>query len=220
MGLRLRSGLSFCLAQGKPIFLDTVADRYFTLTVSGEESFLRLVDSEGDQPPSDELAGLVRNGVIEASGEALPPLPCSVPPNAHQSMLDAPRPLLDPIQFAAAAMELMRVTAMLKRGRFHALIEDLRRRKERLAKADPRPASALPVAAAFARTAYWSSPHDRCLPRSIAVARRLISMGCRPDLVIAVQIQPFRAHCWVQYRDQLVNDRRETVEVFTPILVV
>jgi hypothetical protein len=220
MGFRLRSGLSFCLAQGKPIFLDTVADRYFTLTVSGERSFLQLVSSEDSQTPPDELTGLARSGVIEGAGHDLPPLPCPLPPMAHETMLDAPRSSLDLVQFFAATIELARVSAMLKRGRFHALIEDLRRRKARLAKADPPSASALRVAAAFVRTAYWSSPHDRCLPRSIAVARRLIAMGYRPDLVIAVQVQPFRAHCWVQYKNQLVNDRRETVEAFIPILLV
>lgn len=220
MGFRLRPGLSFCLAQGKPIFLDTIGDRYFTLTASSERSFVELVGDERGNALPDDLSGLTKSGVIEATHGNLRPLPCPLPSAARVTMLDAPRPSLDPIQFAAAAAELARVQVMLKRGRFHALIEDLQRRKARLAKVDPSPASAQRVAAAFARTAYWSSPHDRCLPRSIAVARRLIAMGCRPELVIAVQVQPFRAHCWVQYQNQLVNDRRETVEAFTPILIV
>lgn len=220
MGFRLRSGLSFCLAQGKPIFLDTVADRYFTLTAGGERSFVGLVNDETGKASPDELRRLANSGVIEPTEDNLRPLPCPLAPDARETMLDAPRSSLDPLQFAAAAGELVRVTAMLKRGRFHALIEDLRRRKARLPRSEQPRASALRVASAFARTAYWSSPHDRCLSRSIAVARRLIAMGCRPDLVIAVQVQPFRAHCWVQYEDQLVNDRRETVEPFIPILLV
>jgi hypothetical protein len=220
MGFRLRSGLSFCLAQGKPIFLDTVADRYFTLTARGERSFVGLINDERGHPHPDDLSGLTRSGLIEPTGDDLRPLPCPLPLTAHETMLDAPPSSLDPIQFAVAATELARVATMLKRGRFHALIEDIRRRKARLATTNPPLASALRVAAAFARTAYWSSPHDRCLPRSIAVARRLIAIGCRPDFVIAVQVQPFRAHCWVQYQDRLVNDRRETVEAFTPILIV
>lgn len=220
MGFRLRSGLSFCLAQGKPIFLDTVADRYFTLTAGSERSFVGLVNDEPRQVSEDDLSGLTRSGIIEAAGDDLRPLACPLPPVAHGTMLDTPQSSFDPLQFTAAAAELARVTAILKRGRFHALIEDLRRRKASLSRSERSRASALRVASAFARTAFWSSPHDRCLPHSIAVARRLISMGCHPELVIAVQVQPFRAHCWVQFQDQLVNDRRDTVEAFIPILIV
>ncbi|CAN5666134.1 lasso peptide biosynthesis B2 protein [soil metagenome] len=220
MGFRLRTGLSFCLAGGEPVFLDTIADRYFSLTEGGARSFMELVNATPDPALSAGLAGLARNRVIEPTADDARPIPCPAPSPAAASLLDVPRPPLNLLQFAAAASELAWVTAMLKRGRFHALLEGVRRRKARLSVGDPAPDKQLEVAAAFAQNAYWSSPHDRCLARSIAVARRLIASGCRPDLILGIQLQPFRAHCWVQCGAMLVNDRRDTVEPFTPILMV
>ncbi|HSI16266.1 MAG TPA: lasso peptide biosynthesis B2 protein [Sphingomonas sp.] len=221
MGFRLRAGLSFCLVAGKPIFLDTIEDRYFSLSASSEQSFLALI--AGDRGPAilEGVARLANDRLLEHTSGDARPLPCLSPPVARASLLDAPRPPLDPLALATAGIELAWVTAMLRRGRLHALIEGVKRRKARLVSTNPQSGRAMRVAAAaFARTRYWSSPHDRCLARSIAIARRLIATGCGPDLIIAVQVQPFRAHCWVQHQGLLVNDRFDTVEPFTPILVV
>jgi len=220
MGFRLRTGLSFCLADGKPVFLDSVADRYFVLTDGVARSFMEIVNDTPDPALSAGLADLARNKLIEPTADDTRPMPCPAPFPACASLLDVSRPPLDLLQFAAAALELAWVTDMLKRGRFHALMEGVRQRKARLSGSDSAPDKELAVAAAFARNAYWSSSHDRCLARSIAVARRLIASGCRPDLILGVQLQPFRAHCWVQCGAMLVNDRRDTVEPFTPILVL
>ena len=39
------------------------------------------------------------------------------------------------------------------------------------------------------------------------------------DVVLAVKLGPFAAHCWTQIGDQVLNDTPEEVARFTPILV-
>src|SRR3546814_2406559 len=36
---------------------------------------------------------------------------------------------------------------------------------------------------------------DRCLPRSIALSRAMLSTGLAPDLILGVKLRPFEAHC-------------------------
>jgi len=61
---------------------------------------------------------------------------------------------------------------------------------------------------------------DRCLMKSIALFRLLVSRGVSVDLVIGVRLAPFSAHCWVQKDGNVLNDRFERVRLFTPIVRV
>jgi hypothetical protein len=42
--------------------------------------------------------------------------------------------------------------------------------------------------------------------------------GARASIVFGVTGTPFKAHCWVQLGDQLLNDSLDNVTPFTPIL--
>jgi hypothetical protein len=73
---------------------------------------------------------------------------------------------------------------------------------------------------AFERAKLLRTAADHCLPRSIALALRLARRGCRANLLLGVKLAPFAAHCWVQWRDQVLNDEFEEVARYTPILVI
>jgi len=60
---------------------------------------------------------------------------------------------------------------------------------------------------------------DHCLADSLILADFLSSYGLVTEVVVAVHGRPFRAHCWVQRGGTVLNDNREHVAQYTPILV-
>ena len=71
---RLRDGLSWCICDRQAVFLDLERDRYFRLRSDDDGLFQQWTRSEALD--ADELACLVRTGVIIASDRPHPrPLP-------------------------------------------------------------------------------------------------------------------------------------------------
>ena len=58
-----------------------------------------------------------------------------------------------------------------------------------------------------------------CLMTSIALLEFLAAYRHFPRLVFGVQAHPFRAHCWLQHGDTVLNSTLEQVLGFTPIMV-
>ena len=61
---------------------------------------------------------------------------------------------------------------------------------------------------------------DSCLFRALALQEFLAASGLHPSLVFGVDTNPFSAHCWLQHEELVLNDCPETVNNFTPILVI
>lgn len=221
MGHALRSGVSFCRVAGRLMFLDAPNDRYFCLAPAAEEGFRRLIEGRemdaGQRRTLDRLAG---DGLLEPAPDPVRPLACPGRPPADESLLDLDTERASLWQLAAAGFHLAAVPAALNLCGFGAVIARLMRRKEQVRGQGISFDRARQVASAFERTSDLVTAHDHCLSRSIAISRRLLALGGRPDLVIGVKLQPFRAHCWVQLDRWLVNDRAEIVGDFTPILIV
>jgi hypothetical protein len=76
------------------------------------------------------------------------------------------------------------------------------------------------ILSAHVATRLLLASQDRCLVRSFALAHHLLRVGQHNEVVLAVQLQPFQAHCWVQIGDRLINERLEVAREFTPILVL
>ncbi|WP_198351105.1 lasso peptide biosynthesis B2 protein [Flavisphingomonas formosensis] len=57
-----------------------------------------------------------------------------------------------------------------------------------------------------------------CLVNSMVLHGLLRSRGARTRWVFGVRLHPFEAHCWVQWRDLVLNDRVEHVRWFTPVV--
>lgn len=131
----------------------------------------------------------------------------------------APRPSI--IELVAASVELARAPLALRMLGLNGAISEVSRRKARLGPAPVDMTARLDsVTGTFTRLRGLISAHDRCLPRSIAIARRLTALGVAPTLTLGVKLQPFGAHCWVRCGDRLISDRWDDVRHFTPILVI
>ncbi|QNA83754.1 lasso peptide biosynthesis B2 protein [Sphingomonas sp. So64.6b] len=218
MGFALRPGLSFARVGDRLLFLDIRHDRYFCLSPSAEAGFVRLI--AGDDLSATDLGAVERwraDGLLVDIESAAMPQPCRPPPVTATS-LDSDD-TATPWKVATALSALVRSRIALKIAGLGRVLHNLEQRKA--SDVRPRPkADLLATATAFHQASLLASPLDQCLVRSLAIARRLAMVGFRPDLVIGVKLQPFAAHCWVQYETLLLNDRADMVRDFTPILVV
>src|SRR3569623_2113010 len=216
----LAPGTSFCRVAGRTMFLDVVGDRYFCLSPEGERAFTKLADAAPlDRRDLATLAGLTVAGPLTRSTAPQSIEACVAGELPVRSLLDEELPAPGAIGLALAAASLVHVPLFLRLFGLRRAVYGLRRRKAK-SRAGSDTGSLLAVVAEFARLRYLATESDICLTRSLAVAHRQIGIGARPELVIAVKLQPFAAHAWVQCDGWLVNDRHEFVREFTPILVV
>jgi len=216
----LRAGLSFCAIDSRLLFLDLPRDRYFCLSPAAEAAFCRLW--RGDAPEEadrERLRHLARTGLLIEDDRATAIAPCAPPTMAATSLLDtsphtagAAGRALALLAFSLARLELRTTSIERALARFAG--------RKLSSGADAEPGRVAGIAAAFEANKAIVGTHDLCLPRSLGIAHRLLSVGARPDLVLGVKLGPFLAHAWVQCGDSLVNERLEVARMFTPILVL
>ncbi len=72
---------------------------------------------------------------------------------------------------------------------------------------------------AFHRWIPYAPLPGKCLVRSFVLKRFLSRSGLGVDWVFGVATWPFRAHCWLQAGDVVLDDTVEHVAGYTPILV-
>lgn len=222
MGYALAPGVSFCVDGGRPIFLDLHKDRYFALAGEAASAFSRL--AAGQQLAEQHrmaLETLVRGGVLQPNdhGTILPP--CSRTPPSSAGLIGKPAGSAAPGQLAAAVWELCASRLALLTLGLARTVALLERQKSRVRHEDSSVEERLGAVILSFRTAtLLFTSHNRCLPRSVALMRRLLDCGCAADLVFGVMARPFQAHCWVEYQGAVLNDLCDHVAHFTPIRVI
>lgn len=216
----LQPGLSVCDPGGQHVFLDVAADRYFALTPPVDAAFRRLVNGTTPEPADAErLEGLAARGILCPRTGHVRPSYC-LAPRKPRSDRDCFAETIPPHGLTLKAIALLgRTITELRVRSLEQVLASVTRAKQMAVSHSKSDRAAL-HAAAFARADRIVTSLDRCLPRSIALARSMISDGLVPELVLGVKLRPFEAHCWVQYGDLLVSDHLGTVEPFTPILVL
>lgn len=216
-GYDFAPGISACRPAERLILLDLQRDRYFALTDESDAALSRLIADgveDGDLPI---LAGLTNQGLLVSAPAGRRPFLCPPARAARAKLvLAAVRPAH--WHSVRATLAVIGARRALKAKGLAAMVADLGARRPA---ADSGATQALhDIVAAFRGARGVISPLDQCLPRSLALARLLFSAGLRPEFMIGVAVQPFRAHCWVQYGDQLLVDDLDTVRQFTPILLL
>jgi hypothetical protein len=63
------------------------------------------------------------------------------------------------------------------------------------------------------------SRKDRCLWDCLLLRRYLEACGLSCELWFGVKVEPFRAHCWLQWGDVAIDDDPGIVGTYTPIMV-
>lgn len=211
MPFQLRSGLSYCLCDGRPVFLDVAKDRYFMLPASLCQSFRSLVTQTETVPESD-LESLLALRVLEPTSSGHPwPVPAVQTPTSEVMAAKTCRGA--PMAFLAQGVAKLR----LRYCSFQRVMsqEAARRPTIRVGNEERDMAG---LRAAFDSIAIPLGDEDNCLARSLGFRMLAFRRGYRPNLVLGVKLDPFAAHCWVQTGSRVDNDSLERVRHFTPIL--
>lgn len=196
------------------VFLSIVADRYDCLPDAAAE--LVLDRSSRRMTAAPEMAeALLSAGLLAPEGAAepakpIPAMPCrSDLPRIARRMRG--RDLGD---LVASSLDI----AVAYRGRSLAQIIAAARRS--------RPAggdASIDRAEIVARYHAWvpyAPVSGKCLLRSFMLLRALHRAGHTADWVFGVATWPFRAHCWLQMGDVVLDDTVERVRAYEPILAV
>lgn len=197
--------LAWCVIDGSAVFLDLAGDRYFRLPERQNRIF---------------VTGWCRTELNGPHQPASLPLPGSwAPPERQNAAVHDGRFRIANV--ARALWTQRRVEHRLARHPLGVVLKDLSRAVT--ARADHDRAITREAARdirAFQQARLLRSAADRCLPRSIALALCLAGRQCHAQVVLGVKLAPFAAHCWVQYRSEVLNDELEEVLRYTPILVI
>lgn len=222
MGFELRNGISFCEVSERLLFLDIIADRYFCLQPHAELAFRNLLLGNSlDEAGRSSLASLLEAGtLLESEGNGVPHR-FRLHPQATLSLLDKELPKASTIHIYGALIAILKARAGLRWRRLHRILRGVDLGRISWPRTGAVDVYAIQEAAtAFEGTSRILRSHDKCLSRSIALARYLAEKGLPADLVIGVKLRPFAAHAWVQSGRWLVNDRLDNVRNYTPIVAV
>jgi len=210
-------GISAARPADRLILLDLRRDRYFALTDDHDAAVSRLIAGTAGNADRARFEMLAAEGVLlPAATDERPGLCPTV--QAARTTLALPAGHTSRWRTMLATLSVIRARHVLNRQGLERAIADLR--AWRPAAPVDSPTDLYRIVAAFRAASGLISPLDQCLPRSLALARRLFAAGLAADLVIGVAVQPFRAHCWAQSGDQLLIDDADSVRQFTPILVL
>jgi hypothetical protein len=220
MAFELRDGLHWCDCGGRAVFLDTKADRYFCLSQTANEAFLRLAADKARPGDAERLQPLVARGMLVdgPAGGRIRRAPVLERPTCdilQSQIARAPlRPLMKALACEAAA------AWALRSRRFDAVIDAIRTSGRPEMEEQPTQRTLQRIAAASAAVSLLTRSHDRCLVRALAAHRLCIKSGINANLVFGVIGHPFSAHCWVQVGSAVLVGGHEQARLYTPILVI
>lgn len=199
------SALAWCRIGNHLVFLDVARDRYFRLPPQSEGEFI--------------VAG-ENNARADWSQPDYLPRPSDWQKPAKSSPAQE-KGTFNLARVARAMWIERRLETRIASTPFRMILEDHRRLVERRAlRRDILSGQGGTVVRAFAQARLLRSSADRCLPRSLALSSNLAAVGDASFVVLGVSLHPFRAHCWVQHGETVLNDSIEEVLRYTPILVV
>jgi hypothetical protein len=215
MPFHVSDDVSWCVYAGQAVFLDLRRDRYFRLRPEQNAVFLQWAKT-GTEP--EGLNRLTECGLLTA-GAPRPPMAVSHPLPVRDAGVDLPRSVRT-FDIVRAFVAWRRSSASLRRRRLADIVREMEEdtgAARGTADADTRIAR---IAASFASTALSFRKADQCLPRALAAWALCRRIGVSPAIVLGVRLEPFAAHCWVQWNDAVVVGGLEEARMFTPIRVI
>lgn len=222
MSYHVRDNLGFCVVDGRTIFLDLEADRYFSLGLAADEAFqLFLADRNDTDDLRAALTPLVEKGVlvVEQAGASRQGRAELIPPTSELPL--RPSSEASGMMIARAGLAQIVAAAMIRCRSLPSIDRSVQaHRKATVARQHDAEPTYAAITAAIGLYEPIFGAVDKCLIRSLAFLWLAARQGLAPKLVFGVQVRPFAAHCWVEEAGLVVNDRLENVQPFTPILVI
>lgn len=223
MGYSLGEQWSFCVPEDQVILMDIERNAYVMLPPSLALAFERLRRRDPlDGQDVRSLEVLVQSGIIAQQQTDSAVNHCALPIQPKRGFEEQDLLGWSLRDFLHATRALGRVRHALRHHNLAGILAQIREqqpgsRSASVANAD---LCAREIASAFYRMNALVTRHDQCLLRSLAMIRCLQAGKVEANLIFGVATRPFRAHCWVQHRDLVLNDTLEGIRNYTPILVV
>jgi hypothetical protein len=231
--LGLAPHVHICLCDGYIVLLDLKKDRYQLLDaeigaglgewIEGWPALQATVASSIQYEPEEpDLLKLFREqgwlAEMRAGGKPASPVTLSMPTSDISSQSAALGP-------ARATLGLLQLLWSAARGavslRAHALSETVERLGRRECDREIPSINLERAVETYTRLrAFVFSTRERCLYDSLVMLHFLKWYGVRPRWVFGVRTKPFAAHCWLQYKNVVLNDTVEHACSFTPVMIV
>ncbi|HEY1926632.1 MAG TPA: lasso peptide biosynthesis B2 protein [Caulobacteraceae bacterium] len=199
------------------VFLDVAADSYLCwpdahhLALSGDRR--RMTISDQSTLAELEAAGLVSGEEHSRSPFHTPPEPVSdLWPDRNSSASRG-----DAWDYLRASCD---AALIYPRRSFADLVAFGATRAPGVSPDTQPGARMLALVAGFHRWADWAPAPAKCLIRSFMLLRHLRRHGLDARWVFAVRTWPFEAHCWLQAGATVLDDARDRLVAYHPILVV
>lgn len=213
-----RKGISFCIVDGKTIFLDVLADRYFALPDESDTAFQQALLRGAESSDICALPGI--HDLIDhddRSAFSATPAVCPPPQNDFEDWPSARPTAMSCLQSAFLQYWAAR---QLKLRPLSVALDKISSTSKRGDTDSSSLNKANRIAAAYRTSIKLISSENRCLRRSIGLQLHMKASGVPTRLVIGVKVRPFAAHAWVQLGHCVVNDRVENASQYAPILVI
>jgi hypothetical protein len=234
----LADGVHACKLDDAAVFLDLRRNQYIAVSPSSMDSLNETVEGftslsscsspleQTGEKATSEIRSLLARGILTDSPKHGKPASRAVI-QASQAFTPGQRPSTTRriraghlARFTASALYC---TWYLQRHRPKSIID-------RLADLSARPIEqaasggidvAAQVVEIFRRLRTFTyTAKDHCLLDSLILADFLYRNGLMPTFVIGIRTKPFLAHAWVQIGECVMDDKLESLENMTPILVV
>jgi hypothetical protein len=200
------------------VFLDVSADAYSCVPGGGEGALISIDRRSLSLEDPKLAAELHRAGFLEAVrvGAQLP-LSSNVPPLIISAVrANYPSPRLRDLGPA-----LVICADLVDHYRGKPFVQILNKAREGHAQFLPsNPGDLRERVDQFHRLSPYLPISGKCLLRSFALLRWLQRHGHRATWVFGVATWPFRAHCWLEVDNMVLDDQPDEIAVFTPILTV
>lgn len=218
--MRLRSNVHWCDCEGRAVFLDLEADRYFCLSRTANEAFLRLAEGRMGPRDGERLEGMIARGIlIESCADSVIERPAFL----ERPTCDYPAGSTGEVgllHLAEALAAEIRAVSSLRRKPLREVLAIAARRGTRAIASANRDRAVRTIIASSNAISLVTRTHNRCLARALAVHSMCRKRGIDPKLVLGVTGHPFAAHCWVQLGTAVLVGGFEQVRLYSPILVV
>lgn len=209
----LLPALSFCVIEETALFLDLARDRYFRLPEDANAAFIASLVNGAAFAPALQSAGLkqfVSLAPLLAQGSGI----------VIREAADLRGCGFSPSLMIRALWEQRAIERRLAKRGLHMVMSELRSVLCSRHPSRPFDADHAALVKAFEDAGLVRSAVDRCLPRSIALARLMARSGGACQVIIGVKLRPFAAHCWVQAGHLVLNESAEEAARYTPILML
>jgi hypothetical protein len=234
----LPSHVSMCTVSNGAVFLDLRRDKYFGISVADARSLSRVVPGWPASYPDDEVAPetaeeraitlaerFVADGLLSRqtpAGKKVSIASTTSACRAFTSHTLEVRPHIRAIDMVRFSIAIIRATWQIRLRSLEAIVlrqQSTSRRQVHCRPIDLERMRQLVSIFDRLRPLVFTS-RNRCLFDSLALLEYLAQYGVRPSWIFGVSVNPFAAHCWLQYGDLSLNSEIETTREYVPILTI